>query len=95
MSRIPYDHAAVARQVWEHLARYGADLTAYELGRALGWTYNTGARLSVNTGKVRTALAELAADGAVLAYQLGCPCPGGYKTVWHAIVPQEAAGGRA
>ena len=83
MGRTPYDHAAVAQQVHDHLARHRADLTVYEIARALGYTYGAGGRLGVNSGKIRTALTELAAEGRVLSYQLGWPCPGGYKTVWH------------
>jgi hypothetical protein len=90
----PYDHAAVARQVWDHLARSKADLSVFEIGRALGYTYQATGRQSVNTPKIRAALAELAADGRVLRYSVPWPCRGGYKTVWHAKTPEGALSGR-
>lgn len=91
MGGTPYDHPAVAEKVWGHLSVSGADLSAFEIGRALGWTYTRTGRQSVNTPKVKTALAELKAAGRVLSYQLSWPCPGGYKTVWHALAPDRDA----
>ena len=94
MGRTPYDHAAVAAQVLEHLAVHQADLTVYELARALGYTYRSTSGRAVNSAKIATALAELADAGRVLRYEVPWPCRGGYKSVWHAICLDWVPSGR-
>jgi hypothetical protein len=70
-----YDHAAVAGQVWEHLASHPG-LTVDEITRA--------ARMP-NTRRVKTALAELERAGRVAGERVPGGGGRGFRVVWRVM----------